>query len=83
MIVLGSFIALSRSSYIPDPTTTVEMPSSSINLAMCPTDTWQTGQTGTIRSASIWSSINLFAQRGPVSFFSRIWEHAPTKEKAV
>lgn len=33
--------------------TTVEMPASSKSRAMCPTDTWQTGQAGTSKATSM------------------------------
>lgn len=81
--VLGRFIASSRSRKIPDPITIVAIPLSSINRAICPTDTWQTGQTGTNKTASILCSWNMSIHLGALCFCSRICEQAPINEYAV
>ncbi len=62
---------------------TVGIPDSSSNLATCPTDMWQTGQTGTRSAASICAACNNWTHFGPVLFGRRVWEHAPTNEYVI
>ena len=59
---------------------TVGIPASSNNLAMCPTDTWHTGQTGTNNTASIFCCWNILTHRGPVCFNRGVCAQAPTNE---
>ena len=61
-------------------TITVGNPASSSPLAICPTDIWQTGQTGTSSTASAPVSCIVSIQRGRVLLSSRFCEQAPTKE---
>ncbi len=51
---------------------TVGMPTDSNALLTCPTDTWQTGQTGTRTAASQPSSLTLSAHSGAFSFVNLI-----------
>ncbi len=72
---------ISRATWANDRTATVTVgrPWDSASLATCPTDTWQTGQTGTRRSASIPAVFHRSTQPG-ASRRIRPWAHAPTNE---
>ena len=59
---------------------TVVMPASSNARATCPTDTWHTGHVATSRQTSTPSARNFSPQLGAISFRSRSWDAAPTKE---
>lgn len=76
----GSDIILIRVSNDLTATTTVAMPDDSSSLAICPTDIWQTGQTGTRTAACTPSCLNFSTHPGRVFLSSRFWEQAPTKE---
>ncbi len=59
---------------------TVVVPASSNARATCPTDTWHTGHVATSRQTSTPSARNFSPQLGAISFRSRNWDAAPTKE---
>jgi hypothetical protein len=76
----GNLIAVSRSRKAATAMMTVAMPAVSSKRATCPTDTWQTGQTGTSTAASTacaWSNSTHF---GPVCLSKGSCAQAPTKE---
>ncbi len=75
-IAMASARCLNARMYIE----TVVMPASSNARATCPTDTWHTGHVATSRQTSAPSARNFSPQLGAISFRSRSWDAAPTKE---
>ena len=77
---LGICMVLSFFSKAFTAMTTVGMPAASKALDTCPTDMWQTGQTGTSTAASAPAPLIFSTHSGRIFLISRFWEQAPTKE---
>lgn len=77
--VRGSLMAWATWRNARTTMVTVEIPASSTALATCPTDTWHTGQTGTMRTAST-SASRIFSTHSGRTSCRRSWLTAPGKE---